>query len=394
MKYTRLTWYSLTVIFFFAGLGTGRREFFLLFFIMAFVVLYALALNLWTIFSFSFIQELSQQSAVKGSTVFLKTGIYNDKPFPFTMMRILAETVTPDGVYELRFNLSPKSSIDFIIPVSCPYRGIYNVGMTKLETNDVLGLTKTSFNIRGLPYYRQRTIKILPKVVELPYLPTRNTDAKFSGAALNLSEDGENFADLRRHRPGDPFKRIHKPVSAKKQELYVRTYDIPLETAVLIAIDPSMDLGEGEYSRYMADLACQCVTAIADISLRSGFTVEFAGIDLSRSLRRKNKREILTALCDTLAELPFDKQGDFDSMLGSAITGSGGFRAAYIISASSPEVYAGHLLRLYREGCHVCCLRIASADGSTDGDDLIRGIHCIPVKFGDDIRTVLTGGQV
>ena len=375
-----------------AGLYSGRREFFLLFFIMLFVVICAFALNLWTIFSFSFIQDLTQQTVVKGSVTYLKTGIYNDMPFPLTMMKIHVDTVTPDDVYELHFNLSPKSSISYMIPVSCPYRGIYDIGMTTIVTNDIFGLARTRFVMRSLPYYRQRSIKILPNVVELPYLPTRSADAKYSGAAaLRLAEDGDSFADLRRYRPGDPFKRVHKPISARKRELYVKTYDIPLETTVLIAIDPAMDLGEGEYKRYMADLACQCAAAITDISLRSGFTVEFAGIDLTRSFKRRSKREILSVLCDALAELPFDGKGDLNRELEAVLSGSGRLRAAYIISAANPAAYTGTLLRMQREGCHVCCLRIAAAGYHAESDESLPGISCIPVKFGDDVRAVLTG---
>jgi len=405
MKHIKISWYLLMVVFLVAGLYTGRREYFLLFFIMGFVLVCAFALNLWTFYSFSFIQELSQPSVVKGSVVNIKIGIYNDKPFPFTMMKILTETVLPADIYELSFNLSPMSNINFTIPVTCPYRGIYHVGMTKIEINDIFGLVKTRFDMRRLSYYRQQPLKILPNVIELPYLPTRNADAKFSGAAaMRLADDGDSFSDLRRYRPGDPFKRVHKPVSARKRELYVKSYDIPLETAVFIAIDPFMDIGEGEYGRYMADKACECMTAITDISLRSGFTVEFAGVDLSRSMKRRSKREILSALCDTLAELPFNKKGDFGRLLESVLIGAGGCRAAYVISAADPAEHAGALLRLRREGCHVCCIKISGAVHYTEGDQHpdnvlsnesnevhISGISCITVKPGDDIRTVLTG---
>ena len=392
MKHIKIIWYSLMVIFLFAGLYSGSREFFLLFFIMLFVILYALSLNLWTIFSFSFIQELSQPAVVKGSVAHLKIGIYNDKPFPFTLMKIRVETVTPHETYELGFNLSPKSNINYMIPLNCPYRGVYAVGMTTIEVNDVFGLVKTRFDMRRLSYYRQRLIKIFPRLVELPYLPTRNNDSKYSGGvALRLAEDGDSYADLRRYRPGDPLKRVHKPVSARKRELYVKNYDIPLETTVLIAIDPTMELGDGEEKRYLADIACECAVSIAEISMRSGFTVEFAGIDLSRSLKRRRKQEVLSALCDALAELPFDGEGDFDRELELAITRAGGIRAAYIISSGNTASYAGAFYRLQQEGCHVSRLKIISADKKQENDDVVFGIGSINISPGDDIQEILTG---
>jgi len=382
-------------VFLFAGLLSGGREFFLLFFIMLFVIIYSLVLNLWTAFSFSFIQELSDQSVVKGSLAHLKIGIYNDKPFPFTLMKVYVETVTPDGTYELSFNLSPQSHIDYLIPISCPYRGVYGVGMTKIETNDIFGLVKTRFDMRNLPYYRHQLIKILPRIMELPYLPARGADAKYSGgAAKRISEEGDSYSDLRRYHPGDPLKKVHKPVSARKRELYVKSYDIPLETTVLVAIDTGMESGEGETGRYLADLACECAVAIAEVSFRSGFNVELAGVDLSRSFKRKRNQEVLSALCDTLAELKFDRDGDLSNTLDIAASKTGMYRAAYIISSAPPSSYAGALLRLQRDGCHVCFTKISGEKSRTESrsesGNTLKGVSCIHVTLGDDVRSALT----
>jgi len=391
MKRMKITWYTLMAFFLFAGLFSGRREFFLLFFIMLFVALYALALNIWTALSFSYVQELSLSSAVKGASPSLKIGIYNDKPFPFTLMKILVETVMPDKRYELRFNLSPQSNIYFTVPVICPYRGVYSVGMTALEINDIFGLVGTRLDMRNLSYYRQRSLKILPRVVELPFLPARSPDAKYSGSGpLRVSEDGESYSDLRRYRPGDPLKRVHRPVSARLRELYVKSYDIPLETAVLVTVDTDMDTGAGEGARYLADMACECAAAIAAISLRSGFTVEMTGADYTRPLRRGRRQDDLHALCDTLAVLPFGNGGDLNKALELAASRAGGLKAAYVISTAGPAAYAGTLLRLQREGCHVCCLRIAHVKDRLDGDSSVPGVTCIPITPSDDIRVAIT----
>ncbi|MCL2821440.1 MAG: DUF58 domain-containing protein [Oscillospiraceae bacterium] len=392
MKYIKITWYLLMAVFLFAGLISGMREFFLLFIIMLFVVLSALVLNLWTAFSFSFIQELSNQPVVKGSTTHLKIGIYNDKPFPFTLMKILVETISPKELYELNFNLSPRSNIDYLVPFNCPYRGIYPVGMTIIDINDVFGLVKLRFDMRRISYYKKQRTKIYPEILELPYLPTRNTDSKYSGGvALRLSDDGDSYSDLRRYRPGDPLKRVHKTVSARKRELYVKSYDIPLETTILIAIDSSMLPGDSEQKRYLADLACSCAIALAEVSLRAGFTIEVTGVDLTRSLKRRGKRELLAALSNALAEMPFDGEGDFGTDLELVVNKAQGYKAAYIISASEIVPYAKSLLRLRNEGSHVCYIKIANPEVETGNEYSAAGINVIPINIGDDIRSVLTG---
>ncbi|MCL2056974.1 MAG: DUF58 domain-containing protein [Oscillospiraceae bacterium] len=371
---------------FIAGLFTGRREFFLLFFIMLFCALYALALNIWTAFSFSYIQELSSASSVKGSALELKIGIYNDKPFPFTLMKIITETVVPDKNYELRFNLPPQSSINFTVPVTCPYRGIYEVGMTKLEINDIFGLICTRLDMRSLSYYRKRTVKVYPRLVELEYLPSRTADAKFSGkSALRVSEDGDSYSGLRRYRPGDKLVRVHKPVSARMRELYVKSYDVPLETSVLIAVDTAADIGTGEPARYLADTACECAAAIAAVCLRSGFSVEMAGADISRPFIRGQKTNSFPAIREALAVLPFDGKGDFGAALSLAASKAGGFRAAYVISAAPPDDFSGALMRLRREGCRVLFLRTAHTK-DREGGSAVPGVSCVGVTPGEDIR--------
>jgi uncharacterized protein (DUF58 family) len=391
-KYAKIIGYLSIVSFYIAGLYTGRREFFLIFFTLFFLVLFALILNLWTAFSFSFIQDISLPIVVKGSMVYLKIGIYNDKPFPFTLMKIRTETVLPDKTYELRINLPPNSNIDYTIPVHCPYRGVYGVGMTKIEINDIFGLVKTRFDMRSLSYYKHRSIKILPKLIELPYLPTRDTDARHTNvSALHLSEDGDSYSDLRRYRPGDPLKKVHKPVSARHRELYVKTYDIPLENAVLVAIDAAMDIGVGEPARYLADIACECAVAIAAISMQSGFNVEFVGADVIRVMRRGRNKEQLPAICEALADIPFNGEGDLNYALESVASNVEGLRAAYIISSSEPAVYADALLRLQRDGCFVCFLKVSHTKAKSESESSLLGINIITITPGDDIRLILTG---
>jgi uncharacterized protein (DUF58 family) len=309
-------------------------------------------------------------------------------------MKILVETVLPDKTYELSFNLSPKTNISYTIPLNCPYRGVYGVGMTTIEINDIFGLVKTRFDMRRLPYYRQRRLKIFPRLVELPYLPARGADAKYSGVvALRLSEIGDSYSDLRRYRSGDPLKRVHKPISARRRELYVKNYDIPSEAAILVAIDSAMETGEGELARYLADTACECAVALTAVSLQSGFTVEFIGVDFLRPTKWGRKLEVLPELSNALAELQFDTTGDFGKSLELPDSKIETLRAAYIISTAEPAAYAGALSRLQRSGCYVCFLKISGTKDRLDSDNSVPGVNCFQVTPKDDIRAVMTGEQ-
>jgi uncharacterized protein (DUF58 family) len=367
----------------FAGLLRGRRECFALFFIMLFVALYALALNLWTALSFSYVQELAAPSSVKGAATSLKIGVFNDKPFPFTLMRIRVETVLPDKNYALLFSLSPQSHIVFTVPVLCPYRGIYKTGMTLLEINDIFGLVKTRLDMRKLSYYRRRELKIFPRLVELPHLAALTADAKFSGGAMRISEQGDTYSELRKYRPGDAIKRVHAAVSLKRRELFVKTYDTPLETAALVAIDTSLAV-DSEPARYLADIACECAAAIISCGLRSGFAVELAGH--SRVSASDSGRGFF-ALYNTLATMAFGG-GDLAASLAPAAR-AGGYKAAYIISHCGPGAYAAALQALRNSGCCVSFLRVSHSGERLEGDSSVPGVPCTPLTPADDVGQAL-----
>ncbi|MCL2084613.1 MAG: DUF58 domain-containing protein, partial [Oscillospiraceae bacterium] len=269
MKRLKLCWYAVMAALFLTARLTGRRELFALLAMMAVVCVYALALNIWTIMSFSYVQELDDGAAVKGGETSLRVAIYNDKPYPFTLIRLKARTAALSKTAALGFSLMPRGNISFTVPLVCPYRGVFRVGMTELEVNDSFGLVKTVFRMDALPYYRRPELKVFPRLTELPVLPARRKDAKDWAGALG-AESGESYSALRKYRPGDALKRVHRAASAKRRGIYVKTYDMPNEGSVLISIDTFLGGASGEDALYLADLACECAAAVAHYSLRAG----------------------------------------------------------------------------------------------------------------------------
>lgn len=376
--------------FLFAGRLTGRREFFLLFFLLVFVALYSLCLNLWTVFSFSFVQEVSEPVAVKGSVPRLKIGIYNDKPFPFTKMRIRVDTVMLSERNLLSFNLSPRSHIYFDLPLHCAYRGVYGVGMTALEVNDIFGLLKNRFDLRSLPYYRQRTVKIYPRLTALPYLPARQPDAKYAGrSAGRASEEGETYADLRKYRPGDPMKRVHRVASARRGELYVKTYDIPIETAAMIALDNRLGGETGEEALYLADLACECAAAVAYYCLRAGYVVDLVEAGPGRPAIKGRSRQDFPKLYDALAVMPFRVEGDLGAALERESRSARNLRAVYVISGRPAEEFADPLNRLSREGCAVRLIAVSAGGDAVQDTSGLPGVRCISLSVGGSVEAAL-----
>lgn len=354
MKYFKAGYYSAMAVFLLFGLASGIREFFLLFFVMLFLVLVAFGLTLWTVLSFSYVQELSVNAVVKGDSPELSIGIYNDKPFPFTRMRILVETPSPSETFELNFSLAPSSHIYYTIPLPCPYRGEYSVGMTKIEINDIFGLLTIRFDLRRLSYYRQRVLKIYPKLQQLSHLPAHRTDEKEAvGNIQRVSEEGESFFDTRKHQYGDPLGRVHRIVSVQKRELYVKRYDTPLETTTLIAIDTGSFSHTGENALAYADICCETATAIAHYSLRGGHQVRILDASPKTIPQRGETLTDFPFLYDYLALLPFDREGNIVEKINREIRQLSNLETLYLLTQRQDKEVVELISQLNARGVQV-----------------------------------------
>lgn len=263
MKVYRILYWTVMVCSLFWGLYSGSRFSWLLFLVLALVLLAALGVNLWTACSFSYIQELSASQGEKGQTAHLHIGIYNDKPFPFTRMRVAVETPDPAEVQTLAIDLAPKASCSFDLRLSLPRRGEFLVGMTRLDLQDVFGLLPMHFDLRRLPYYRQKPLLVLPRVRELA-LPAGGRPENPGTGLAGYGAGQEEFASLRNWAPGDRLSRVHWAASAKTGTLFTRQYEDPAGGSALVFLDCRTLGDEG------ADLLAECAATLLFAHLSRG----------------------------------------------------------------------------------------------------------------------------
>ena len=392
MKIVKILWFLAIPVLLYYGLYTGRREFFVLFFMLSVVPLYGFVLNVWTLMSFSFVQELSEPQAVKGSTPRLNIRIHNEKPFPLSTMQIQLQTVMLSDDYALRFDLPPQSGIAFSVPVHCGYRGVYAVGMTTMRFHDIFGLVKSTFDMRSLPYYRQRTLKIYPRQVLLPFLPACTVDAKHESLrALHKAEEGETFSDLRRFQPGDGLKRVHRVASARRRELLVKTYDIPMETTALIAIDATKIPAIGEEDALLlADLACECAGAVIRYSLQAGFAVHMLENDPRKPVLEGRGIQDFPQFYEALTVMDFESADSLLTRLEHAVYNMPQLRTVTLITARPVTELTPLLARLAREGCGVKVLALSRYREALGQNPVgMYGVGWAPIAVGDELETVL-----
>ncbi len=279
MKYWRPVYYGLLAFWLIAGLGTGQRQFFLLFFSQLLLALSALGMNVWAAHSFRFQQTLSASQTVHGQPVHLQLHIYNEKILPYPLMNIQVATPVFNERKVLQFNLAAGSQIDFDLVLDCPYRGEYRVGMTVIDFIDIFNLVRFPFNMVRLPYYRVPELLVYPLMSRLGHAPLPVLLHKAVSRHHTATEDfSEPFSTVRNYRPGDAGKLIHWKASSRHQTLLTRQFEQSAEPRVQLVIDFQQPPWTGEAACQAQDALCESAAALLEYLLRQGLPLQLSSL--------------------------------------------------------------------------------------------------------------------
>ena len=103
----------------------------------------------------------------------------------------------------------------------CERRGLYTIGPTSLHTSDPLGFFDVSIH-----YPATSNMVVMPPIFNLPNIQIA-PGAKI-GEGLNTIKSWDQTvtaSGVREYDPGDSLRYIHWPTTARKNELFMRTFD-------------------------------------------------------------------------------------------------------------------------------------------------------------------------
>lgn len=385
MKPLRVCYYGMMAVWLFGGQLTGLRTFYIAFFAQLLLVLCCVAMNCWTYYSFNYQQSLTRHSAVRGETATLHIGIHNDKPFPFTTMRIAVSMV---GVHDdrlLSFNLERRTSIAFDLAVPLPYRGEYLVGMTTMEVQDIFGLCPMRFRLSKLTSYRLEPLLVYPRLIQVPVPQSRTRDAKRSvGRPQTHQADADSYAHARPYQRGDSGRLIHWKLSMRQRELYTRQFDAPQDLLCLVFVDNARQTlpGEEETDMIYADAACEVAAAVIHHALRRGRVVETydcAARDKPVSCRTTAD---FKAVYRWLAALPFEAELPVERALARHVRAGVGGAAVYVITRLLTAPLVGAMRRALTQGCSVNCVLLGE---ERQREDLPAGVRLFQARDGEEL---------
>ena len=167
-----------------------------------------------------------------------------------------------DKLYECAYERFPARAQ---ISLPAPHVGVVDVGIESWVFSDIFGLFE--IRVRG---GETAQCLALPRDFEVEALHFLSSD---DGRALpnRTSEDLSSPDDTRAYRAGDPLKRVHWKLSARRRELTVRRYETPAPPDTLILMDCTLPgaADESEENRaILRDTLCETALSVAMMQSR------------------------------------------------------------------------------------------------------------------------------
>lgn len=110
--------------------------------------------------------------------------------------------------------------------------GAVRPGVKSVRIDDLLGICCMTV----YPEAEGEELLVLPQIFDIAPL-TLSAGETGTEAMARASEDVTNPAEVRTYQPGDPMKKIHWKLSARKQEALVRRFEDPVQSDALVLLD-------------------------------------------------------------------------------------------------------------------------------------------------------------
>ena len=238
-------------------------------------------------------------------------------------VRVRQRCFFPSGVCHIHFmygierqctdmRLKPFREDLMRIRVSAVHVGRWMYTVEQAEMKDLFGLFRVRVRPPEHPF-----LLVLPRPfdVEKPEFVFRD----LGKTANSLGQEELTSPEaVRAWRPGDPLKRVHWKLSARRRELQVRTYETPVPPDTLILLDmcaPAVESRDAEDALVLRDVLCETCDAVADMQLKDASPVRMPFYAPGAGEFRADAPSKALLLQETLARLNFAGEYDFVTVL-------------------------------------------------------------------------------
>lgn len=285
---------------------------------IAFVLLYAVlllpvlsfALILLSRFLLKVTQSLDSNLVIKGGQTQYLLTLHNRSFLRLHSVKIWfghPKFGVECNMEEQMVSVSPLEEKKILFEIKCHCRGVYELSVDVIELNDFLGLFKMRREVNT-----KEQLLVYPRVNEFFKLPPAlNLQVKADSSRGSTLEDLTDIADMRQYRPSDSLRKVHWKLSAKRQELIVKNYQMPATAAVAVFLDQNLlrpqlnDLTERQRVLLEDKMVETCVSVIHAL-LKNDRPVEFLYGQTEHRKERAHDITVFEVIYDIIANLKCD----------------------------------------------------------------------------------------
>ena len=329
-----------------AGLSTGTRVYYLIFYALLAMLLLGVVSVAWTLLTLRFDIKGVRTRVSRGERMTAVFTVRHGCLLPVSAIGIhLSVPSAYAPTQEVNVSCRPFATATFRQVIQCPHRGVYEAGVTRITASDVFGLVRLSRK----PGARLVKLEVVPRAGEEAPLALSAVDQgpQFLSRA---SEDNAMPSDVRGWQEGDELKKVHWKLSLRKRELLVRTYEESARPDTLVIPDLQEITALRDQQLTLEDCICEAALSAARAQLRAGYPVRMP-------LVGARPREIAgqfpadeAAFTDALLRAQFDSPYGYEQVLRlmqARFQRTGG---AVLVTARLTTRIADMALRMQRSG--------------------------------------------
>jgi len=242
-------WITLSILMILLGLMTGQRAIL----VLPIFLLLTIAAGQWwntrVLRDVTYRRRMSRTRAFPGETVEVQVLVENGKFLPVPWLRVEDEwplavpptdsqALGPSHLMDMGelvnlFALRWYERVRRHYTLQTDQRGVYGLGPTRLRSGDVFGLFHSERTIED-----QDFLIVYPRLYPLPELglPAKEPFGK-QRARRRLFEDPSRTMGARDFQPGDSFRHVHWPATARRQQLQARVYEPTTTLTAVICLN-------------------------------------------------------------------------------------------------------------------------------------------------------------
>ena len=294
-----------------AGLSTGTRVYYLLFYLLLAMILLGLIAVLWTIFTVKIDMKGVRARVNRGDMLMTVFTVKHMSLLPVASVRIQVNVPSAfSPTQEISVSTPPFAERSFRHVIQCPHRGVYEAGVTKIAARDMFGF----FAVSRKPNMKLIRMEVLPRLNHADEMKLKSVDMGPEFLA-RASEDTASPSDVRAWQDGDSLKKVHWKLSMRRREVMVRTYEESARPDTLIIPDLSRITAMNDQQLTVEDCICESCLAMAKAQLDAGYPVRMPLTSAQPAEIAGRYPADVAAFADAMLRVKFDSPYAYEKVL-------------------------------------------------------------------------------